>query len=363
MIKKVCKTGFFLILSGCSLFAQYTGIGVSVPSYNLDVSGNFRIQHQNGNTTAGLWMDGSTTIPLRSFIGTFNSDHFGWYGQNAGWNFLINNNNDNVGIGGITPDYRLDINGRIRLQNFEGATAGIWFDGSSLPARSFIGNINDDYIGIWGSGGTGWNFAMNVTNGNTGIGTVTPTAKLDLNGNLRLRSNTPVKGSILTCNDVNGNAEWTNPVAFRAESLVNHNGQNCPFATWTKVNFHNSPAYNIGLAYQTNTSVFIAPTNGIYELNSSVAFASYANTTQSIRIIILRNGVQTSIGQVYNKGIYRNSLLGNFYEPAMISTEYNLLEGDQVWVEVWMTSIYSNEHYIASDNSATWFSGKLVTKL
>lgn len=353
---------FFIILMICnSISAQNTGIGITNPNYNLDVSGSFRLQNQNANTTAGLWMDGSVSMPVRSFIGTYNSDHFGLYGSVSGWNFLINNNNNNIGIGGVIPDYRLDINGRMRIQ-YDGATTGIWFDGTSQATRSFVGNVNDEYIGIYGSGGAGWNFTMNVANKNTGIGTSTPTATLDLNGTLRLRSDAPAKGSVLTSQDASGNAEWVNPVVFRAESTFDNVSQLCPNYTWTKVLFNQSPVYNISSAYLPNSSEFVAPTNGIYEFNTSVAFTSSANISQAIRLVLRRNGVNITIAQKHNKGIYRNNSQGNFAEPVMLSFESNLLAGDQIWVEAWMVNLNSNNENITASNTLTWFSGSLVAK-
>lgn len=354
---------FFILLTCHSIIAQNVGIGVINPNFNLDVLGSFRIKNQDANTTAGLWFDGSISEPVRSFIGSYNDTHFGLYGNGGvGWNFLINHNNNNIGIGGIIPDYRLDVNGRMRIQ-YDGTTSGIWFDGTSLPTRSFIGNINDDYIGIWGSGGAGWNFAMNVANKSIGIGTATPTSTLDLNGSLRIRSNTPVKGSVLTSQDANGNAEWVNPIVFKAEGTINHVNQSCPNSTWTKVLFNQSPVYNFSSAYQPNTSIFVAPTEGIYEFNSSVGFSSYANKSQSIRIILRRNGVNTVISQAYNKGVFRDSALGYFSEPAMLGFQYNLQAGDQVWVEVWIITFNNNQDFIESSNTSTWFSGQLVMKL
>jgi hypothetical protein len=363
MTRIIQNVAFILILTSHSIFAQNAGIGVISPAYNLDVLGSFRIQNQNANTTAGIWFDGSSSVPVRSFLGTYNESHFGIYGNGgAWWNFLINNNNNNVGIGGILPNYRLDVNGRMRIQ-YDGATTGIWFDGTSQATRSFIGNINDEYVGIWGSGGAGWNFAMNVTNGNTGIGTSTPTSRLDLNGTLRIRSNAPIKGSVLTSQDANGNAEWVNPVAFKAESTFNNVAQSCPNATWTKVLFNQSPVYNSSNAYTPNTSVFVVPTGGIYEFNASVAFNSYGNNNQSIRFILRRKGVNTTIAQKYNKGVFRDASPGHFAEPVMLNFESNLLEGDQVWVEVWMDTYYNGSYAIAANITTTWFSGNLVAKL
>jgi hypothetical protein len=57
---------------------------------------------------------------------------------------------------------------------------------------------------------------MNVENGNTGIGTSAPTAKLDLNGSLRIRGGNPAAGSVLTSIDANGNAVWKeDKIAFK----------------------------------------------------------------------------------------------------------------------------------------------------
>lgn len=354
---------FFIILSFRTLIAQTTGVGVANPAYNLDVLGSFRIQNQNASTTAGIWFDGSTSVPVRSFLGTFNDSHFGIYGNGGtGWNFLINTTNNNIGIGGITPEHRLDVNGRMRLQ-YDGATAGIWFDGTSLATRSFIGNINDEYIGIWGSGGAGWNFAMNVANRNTGIGTTTPTSRLDLNGTLRIRSNAPIKGSVLTSQDANGNAEWANPISFKAEGTFNNVNQSFSTQTWTKVLFNQSPAYNISNAYQPNTSVFVVPANGVYEFNTSVIFNSSANFSQSIRFVQRRSGVITTVAQKYNKGLFRNSSEGYFAEPVNLSFENNFIAGDEIWVEVWVASFNSGTVQISTGNTSIWFSGNLVSKL
>ncbi len=112
--------------------------------------------------------------------------------------FLESSNAQNVGIGTTTPLVKLDVAGRMRLQHNAGQTAGIFFDGTSAPQRSFTGTINNDHVGIFGIG-SGWKFAFNVNNGFVGIGVADPTTTLDVTGGFRLRdANSILKGSTLT---------------------------------------------------------------------------------------------------------------------------------------------------------------------
>lgn len=114
----------------------------------------------------------------------------------ASSNFNISGNGiigGNLGIG-ASPGYKLDVVGRIRLRQLAGNiggnnSAGMWlFQNTPNSERAFIGMQNDDHVGFFGSVG-GWGLVMNTQDGNVGIGTVTPSSKLFVNGTGIIRAN------------------------------------------------------------------------------------------------------------------------------------------------------------------------------
>jgi len=355
---------FFTILGN----SQNVGVGTSNPEYQLDVAGRMRIKLSQ-NEFPGLRLNGPSQV-IRSLIGPINDDHVGIYGYGgAGYSFTMNVNNGNIGMGSVTPAFKLDLKGRMRIRQ-DTSEAGIWFDGSSSPTRSLIGTINDNYIGIQGNGGAGWNFAMDVNNGNIGIGTSSPTSKLDINGNLRLRSNSPVKGSILTSVDNNGNAVWANPESFKAGGTIDGVPLIIDNITWTKVFFNQSMIYNFGNGYLPSVSEFSVLVKGLYHFKTAVTFLERADK-HSIRIRLRRNGITTTIGEKYHQGfMYHQNFFGNqtgscnFDEPATLSVQADLLPGDRIWVEAYI-QIYANggsTTNISEVSNLTWFSGSIIAR-
>jgi hypothetical protein len=98
----------------------------------------------------------------------------------------------NVGIGGIIPGYRLDVNGRMRIRSVDATTnsAGLWLNASTNTERAFIGMENDNSVGLFGNNGAGWALVMNTQT-----------------GKLRYQDGTQANGRVLT-SDANGVASW-----------------------------------------------------------------------------------------------------------------------------------------------------------
>ncbi len=84
----------------------------------------------------------------------------------------------NVGIGTTTPQFKLDVNGRMRIRS-EGSntgSAGIWLNNNANNASPvFVGMESDNVVGFYGVGSpNGWGLTMNTVTGNIGIGTSVP---------------------------------------------------------------------------------------------------------------------------------------------------------------------------------------------
>jgi hypothetical protein len=274
-----------------------------------------------------------------------------------------------VGIG-VDPQSKLDVDGRLRIRNSSN-TAGVWFDGTETFNRAFVGIINEDHAGIYGAGGAGWNFAMNVNNGYTGIGTSAPTAKLDVNGSLRLRSGTPMAGSVLTSIDASGNAVWKEDrVAFKAYGMSS--GRNV-IADYTSVRVHfGGKKFDLGNDYNLlaanatpdgNSSAFTVPVQGVYHFDLNVHIdplgISQDIEAASITLILKRNGVESTLAQQKAARIFQE--VGGAEVPdgglfSLSTTEY-LQAGDKVFV-----TVFHNTGTTATIDygELTWFSGFLV---
>ncbi|HRP61793.1 MAG TPA: tail fiber domain-containing protein [Phycisphaerales bacterium] len=92
---------------------------------------------------------------------------------------IVVTENGNVGIGLPNPGFRLDVNGRSRIRQGIYSSSGIYFWQNGPAAdRGFVGMLNDNTIGLWGSEGAGWGLVMNNASANVGIGTTSPSHRL-----------------------------------------------------------------------------------------------------------------------------------------------------------------------------------------
>lgn len=170
-----------------------------------------------GNTSTFNLSNTSNASPIAASFGEW--DNTSGTGKITGIHL---DNNSNVGIGSVNPGTTLDVTGTLRTTAF------------NLPTGS-----NNNYVltsdssgnGTWqpssgGSGSNYWNLAVaNVgidTIYNVGIGSVSPTQALDVNGTVRMSSgNITGFGNLYFGNDGNSNLQASKTT--NADLIVNTN--------------------------------------------------------------------------------------------------------------------------------------------
>jgi hypothetical protein len=168
------------------------GIGTDSPAGN----GNLNVHAHSTSTITSLKLSNSTSGAGSSqgfdLVSNANTAYV-WNRQNDSMIFGTNNtermridSSGNVGIGVTDPDQKLEVNGNIRIPS----TGKIVFGSAGASPGDYL-ELND--VGSSGSllklvqdGVT--RFAIQGVTGNVGIGTSSPTQKLQVNGNIKLET-------------------------------------------------------------------------------------------------------------------------------------------------------------------------------
>lgn len=205
------------------------GIGTSNPSARLDVAGQVKITGGTPGTGKVLTSDATGLASWQTPATGGGSTLWTESGSN------IYRNDGNVGIGITSPIEKLEVagtglftgdveigqdNGLITIsQESSSPNRGAKYD-----SPGFVGGwygYHDFYTGINGSS----SLAMRIINGNVGIGTENPSARLDVSGQVKITGGTPGIGKVLT-SDATGLATWQTPAAGSGSTLWTESGSN-----------------------------------------------------------------------------------------------------------------------------------------
>jgi len=189
------------------------GIGTDSPEAKLDVSGAIKARANNTWFLRGGDDTEFRDINVANFVGIYGRQNPDRAGIRLGSDdSYIFGDNGNIGIGTTLPESKLDVNGSIiaRANN-------TWFLRGGDDAEFRDINVAD-FVGIYGrqhpdKGGIRLgsdNSFIFGDDGHIGIGTITPTQTLDVNGQVRIRGGDPGTGKMLI-SDADGVGHWIDP--------------------------------------------------------------------------------------------------------------------------------------------------------
>jgi Chaperone of endosialidase len=197
------------------------GIGTNQPFYKLTVGASFNIGGVNPISMFNTkdhqpLMTGDTALARGVMIGYTGNDIQGRSGNDLSnnGNLVLNQYGGNIGIGNSNPVEKLDVNGKIKAEQIQlttGATAG-----HVLQADAF-GNATWVNPSVFGGSASTWTVngihQYASLTGNVGIGTNTPSTKLEVIGKAKTDSLQITTGAVsgyVLQTDAAGNASWVN---------------------------------------------------------------------------------------------------------------------------------------------------------
>lgn len=149
-----------------------------------------------------------------------------------------------------------------------------------------------------------------------GVGTVTPTADLDINGTLRVRTsntttnNSAAKDSILVTDNLGNVKRISSKTVIESHlktfvkgSFVSSSDVSLALLSGTKIIPFDYEEFDLNNEFDTSTSVFTAKQVGIYEINVQIKATSGIAVATDFGVVILKNGTIVNRNSFANVGI------------------------------------------------------------
>lgn len=187
-------------------------------------------------------------------------------------------------------------------------------------------------------------FYLSTFFGQVGVGTLNPTASLDINGNLRIRSisqnnnSTGAKDSILVSNNVGNVMRVTSKQVIESHfktfikgSFISPSDVSLTLSSGTRKIPFDFEEFDTHNEFDTATATFTATQNGIYDINVHIKSSSGVSVATDLGVAILKNGTVICRDSFANIGVTVIVTTINVTPPVRsINTLTNLLVGDTI---------------------------------
>lgn len=351
-------------ISGNNMYSTVSGnvgIGTTNPSSKLQIyNGNLSLKSQNEDAYIKLSSDEEQDI-TPAYIWSENAKGFAVGSTPGTPQLLVNAASGKVGVGTADPAEKLSVrDGNISVVS-EGSDAYLFLGSNELSNAigSYVWTDDDNGFSIGKTQGVAQMVVSNA-NGNVGIGTTTPGAKLEVAGQVKITGGSPGAGKVLQ-SDADGLASWQTPTSY-ATSL---NELSDAISTTTDLFLgEDSGILNSGSNFNTATGIQSMEANTSGQFNTGMGNGSLQyNTTGNENAAFGQFALQSNTTGSANTAYGKESLLKNTTKSNLTAIGYQALywngHGATLVIEsientaVGSKSLYSNT--LGSQNTALGF--------
>ncbi|MFN8285370.1 MAG: hypothetical protein U0V74_01385 [Chitinophagales bacterium] len=196
-------------------------------------------------------------------------------------------------------------------------------------AQWWVGTLNNSNYRIFNFSTGGDALAIDFATDYVGIGTPSPSARLEVNGQVKITGGGPGAGKVLI-SDANGLASWGEDNPKEGFSAFNGNGStSIPTGVETQLQFDNIN-FNDGNYYDAGQSKYNVVTGGLYHFDSRIIWQAFTAPGEVILAIRINGVVVEQVRQ--------SVLATSSATQQSISANIKAFAGDVIDIVVWQNS-------------------------